>query len=163
MKEAEEHVKSLEKYEWLNSVYRQTQKGENMNSSYQMKEAEKWMIIVDLDGTIIDSEATNFKVLNQVLKEFGYDKHRTTIMRGIAEGKTAEEIMEMIDMNLETRKSLQGTNCKARTGQKADEFLEINPRKELVTTFTKESLFKETLAGHAPCLHSGGESYAPFF
>ena len=74
---------------------------------FQLKNAKEWMIIIDLDGTIVDSEAANFSVLNQVIEEFGYGKHRTTILKGIAEGKTAEEIMKMIDMTSETKEKME--------------------------------------------------------
>lgn len=73
----------------------------------QMKRAKEWIIITDLDGTIIDSEAINFAFLGQLLEEFGYVEHRTTILRGLAEGKGSREIMEKIDMTLETKKDME--------------------------------------------------------
>lgn len=75
--------------------------GERMN--WLLKEATKWIIITDLDGTIIDSEAANSNALQQVLEEFGYVNHRTTILRVVAEGQEFREVMKMLNITPEIK------------------------------------------------------------
>lgn len=81
--------------------------GEHITDIDQIRGAEQWIIIADLDGTIIDSEAINFALLNQLLEEFGYLEHRATILRGLAEGRENEEIMKKIDMTQETKNDME--------------------------------------------------------
>lgn len=80
--------------------------GENMNKSFT-KRARNWIVIVDLDGTIIDSEAINFSFLEKLLEEFGYTNQRDTILKGLAEGKKIEEIMQMINMTCEVKRKME--------------------------------------------------------
>lgn len=78
-----------------------------MKRKWQMKKAKKWIIITDLDGTIIDSETANFKNLQQLLEEFGYIKYHAAILKALAEGKDFEEIIMMIGLTPETRKKME--------------------------------------------------------
>ena len=57
-----------------------------MNKSF-IERARNWIVIVDLDGTIVDSEAINFSPLEKLLEEFGYTSQHHTILKGLAEGK----------------------------------------------------------------------------
>ena len=66
-----------------------------------------WIIITDLDGTIIDSESTNFRILNRILQEFGLSEHRITIMQGLGDGMEFEEIMRIIDISLDIKKKME--------------------------------------------------------
>jgi phosphoglycolate phosphatase-like HAD superfamily hydrolase len=70
-------------------------------------QAKDWIIITDLDGTIIDSESANFRILNRILEEFGLSKHRKTILKGLGDGKEFEEIMEIIEISHETKKKME--------------------------------------------------------
>jgi len=73
----------------------------NMKGVLKMQmRIEDWIVITDLDGTIIDSESTNFRILNRILEEFSLTEHRTTIMRGLGDGKEFDEIMRIIEINL---------------------------------------------------------------
>ena len=71
------------------------------------KESEKWIIIIDLDGTIVDSEAANSKAFQQVLKEFNYIEDYTTIMKVIADGTGIEEAKKLLNVTSETQKKME--------------------------------------------------------
>jgi phosphoglycolate phosphatase-like HAD superfamily hydrolase len=66
-----------------------------------------WIIIMDLDGTLIDSDLENMKILNELLKDNGLEDKIELIFSGLAEGKEFNEIMAEINMRLETRKALE--------------------------------------------------------
>ena len=69
--------------------------------------ATDWLIITDLDGTLIDSEAMNFKVLGGLLVEFGLMDKKETILRDLAQGKDFDDIMKTIGVSMETRKKME--------------------------------------------------------
>jgi phosphoglycolate phosphatase len=69
--------------------------------------ATDWLIVTDLDGTIIDSEATNFLILNQLLDEFCLTDQKVTIFKGLGEGKDFDDIMRAIRITEETRKKME--------------------------------------------------------
>lgn len=82
--------------------------GDVMNLSGNTGEGREWIIICDLDGTIIDSETTNYRNLMGVLREFGYWKYRNVILKGIEEGEDIETIMKRLNITEETRKQMEG-------------------------------------------------------
>lgn len=67
------------------------------------KEANKWMIITDFDGTIVDSESANFSALQQILEESEYANHRTAILKVLAKGMEVEEIMKLFNVTPEIK------------------------------------------------------------
>jgi len=67
----------------------------------------EWLIVTDLDGTIIDSEATNFLILKQLLEEFDLMDQKETIFKGLAEGKDFDDIMQAIRITEETRRKME--------------------------------------------------------
>jgi phosphoglycolate phosphatase-like HAD superfamily hydrolase len=69
--------------------------------------AAEWLIVTDLDGTIIDSEATNFMILKQLLEEFDLMDQKETIFKGLAEGKDFDDIMRAIRITKETRGKME--------------------------------------------------------
>jgi phosphoglycolate phosphatase-like HAD superfamily hydrolase len=66
-----------------------------------------WLVITDLDGTIIDSEKSNFKFLGQLLVDFELIEHKATIFKGLAEGRNFIDIMKDIGMSTEKRKAME--------------------------------------------------------
>lgn len=68
---------------------------------------EKWMIIIDLDGTIVDSETANFEAFQQMLEEFGYMKHFNTILRIVADGTDVEDAVNMMNVTPETKEKME--------------------------------------------------------
>jgi phosphoglycolate phosphatase-like HAD superfamily hydrolase len=74
---------------------------------WQLNEAKKWIIITDLDGTIIDSETANSRILQQVLEEFGYTEQRITVMRMLAEGTEVKEVTKQLNVTPEIKKQFE--------------------------------------------------------
>ena len=58
---------------------------------------------MDLDGTLIDSDITNFQLLYGLLKKYQYDDKIKIIMDGLAVGTHFDEIMKLIEMPREIR------------------------------------------------------------
>jgi phosphoglycolate phosphatase-like HAD superfamily hydrolase len=77
------------------------------------KIGEDYVIITDLDGTLIDSDNENFELLMKNLKKFGFDDKIDIILDGLVKGWEFDEIMEKIEMPPEIRKILEE---KVRTG-----------------------------------------------
>ncbi|MBU7046773.1 MAG: HAD family hydrolase [Theionarchaea archaeon] len=75
--------------------------------NWWMKKATEWIIITDLDGTIVDSEAANSKALQQVLEEFGYVDHYMTVLKVIAEGKEFKDVMKIMNITPEIRSNME--------------------------------------------------------
>lgn len=69
-----------------------------MDVGIPLVNARRWSVIADLDGTLIDSETTNFKALNQILEEFNIAEHKDTIFTGLAEGDDFSDIMLRISL-----------------------------------------------------------------
>jgi len=67
---------------------------------------EEWLIITDLDGTIIDSEASNFLILKQLLDEFGLADKSVLILKGLGEGKDFDDIMRTVKLTKETKERM---------------------------------------------------------
>ena len=66
-----------------------------------------WLIVIDLDGTIIDSESQNFMFLIQLIDDFGLKDKKDPILKGLAEGKDFDAIMKEINMSAATRKAME--------------------------------------------------------
>ena len=62
---------------------------------------------MDLDGTLIDSDITNFKLLHSLLKKYHYDDKIVVIMEGLAKGIHYDEIMKMIKMPIKIRNKME--------------------------------------------------------
>jgi HAD superfamily hydrolase (TIGR01549 family) len=71
------------------------------------QEARKWIVVADMDGTIIDSERANFNILEHILQEFGLTGQRHTILKGLAEGKDFIKIMKEIEVTKETKEEME--------------------------------------------------------
>jgi phosphoglycolate phosphatase-like HAD superfamily hydrolase len=67
----------------------------------------EWLVVTDLDGTLIDSEGDNFKFLVQLIEDFGLKDKKGPILKGLAEGKDFDAIMKDIDMSPTTRKAME--------------------------------------------------------
>jgi phosphoglycolate phosphatase-like HAD superfamily hydrolase len=61
---------------------------------------------MDLDGTIIDSDITNFQLLYSLLKKYNFEDKLETIMHGLAEGTNYDDIMVNIGMPSNIRKKM---------------------------------------------------------
>lgn len=73
----------------------------------EQSDHNNWIIIMDLDGTIIDSDIENMKILKELLNDNGLEDRIESIFTGLANGKEFNEIMIEINMLPETRKSLE--------------------------------------------------------
>lgn len=71
------------------------------------KKGEDFIIITDLDGTLIDSDNENFELLMKSLRHFGYDDKIDTILDGLVQGWDFDEIMEKIEMPPDVRGMLE--------------------------------------------------------
>jgi phosphoglycolate phosphatase-like HAD superfamily hydrolase len=71
------------------------------------KKGKRFVIITDLDGTIIDSDNGNFELLMKNLKQCGFDDKIDIILEGLVKGWDFDEIMEKIEMPPEIRKVLE--------------------------------------------------------
>jgi len=80
---------------------------QSQNRGIGRSEHDNWVIIMDLDGTIIDSDIENMEILKELLMENGLENKMDPIFQGLAMGKEFNEIMVEIDMQPETRKSLE--------------------------------------------------------
>lgn len=71
------------------------------------KIGEEYVIITDLDGTLIDSDNENFELLMKNLRKFGFDDKIDIILEGLVQGWDFDEIMEKIEMPPEIRETLE--------------------------------------------------------
>lgn len=71
------------------------------------KIGEDYVIITDLDGTLIDSDNENFELLMKNLKKFGFDDKIDIILDGLVKGWDFDDIMEKIEMPHEVREILE--------------------------------------------------------
>jgi len=78
----------------------------NVVNSGKGSQPNDYVIIMDLDGTLIDSDTTNFQLLYGLLKKYHFEDKIKIIMDGLAKGTHFDKIMELIEMPLEIRKKM---------------------------------------------------------
>ncbi len=104
--------------------------------------SDNYVIIMDLDGTLIDSDSTNFQLLYSLLKKYKFEDKIKTIMDGLAYGTHFDEIMKQIDMPMEIRKKMDADMNKLL---KKQEYKLLNGAKEVLKKL-KEEGFKLAIA-----------------
>jgi phosphoglycolate phosphatase-like HAD superfamily hydrolase len=88
--------------------------------NYNPNHIEDYVIIMDLDGTLIDSDAVNFKLLYGLLQKYHFEDKIKLIMDGLANGVHFDEIMKKIEMPIEIRKKMDNEMAKLLREQKYD-------------------------------------------
>ncbi len=71
-----------------------------------VSQTNNYILIMDLDGTLIDSDTTNFQLLYGLLKKYNFHDKVEIIMNGLAKGTHFDEIMRMIEMPINIRKKM---------------------------------------------------------
>ena len=77
----------------------------SLNNSMQGQSGD-YIIIMDLDGTLIDSDTTNFQLLFNLLKKYHFEDKIKIIMDGLAKGTHFDKIMKQIEMPLRIRNNM---------------------------------------------------------
>ncbi|WP_455392418.1 HAD family hydrolase [[Eubacterium] cellulosolvens] len=78
------------------------------------------VIITDLDGTLINSDLENIKLLTRILKNHGYENKIEIIYSGIVHGIQFNDIMKQINMSWTSREILEKEMFEAFKKRKTD-------------------------------------------